>query len=146
MSELDTDQLHRSPVHKGLGMSVVEYKRGFVIVSMPLSEEVRRGYEGTIHGGILATFADAACASCLVGCYDLDSEFTVTTDMHVRYYRQPGWQPVAPHPDRKYLVRPPGITGELAPSAAGASPRRAGLGGRPSRPRFVGVSGDDAPS
>jgi uncharacterized protein (TIGR00369 family) len=70
-------------------MSVVEYKRGFVILSMPLSEEFRGGYEGTSHGGILATFADAACASCLVGCYDLDSEFTVTTDMRVRYYRQP---------------------------------------------------------
>ena len=70
MAEIDTDQLQRSRVHKGLGMSVVEYKPGFVILSMPLSEEVRRGYEGTIHGGILATFADAACASCLVGCYD----------------------------------------------------------------------------
>jgi acyl-coenzyme A thioesterase PaaI-like protein len=54
MAELDTDQLHRSPVHKGLGMSVVEYKPGFAILSMPLSEEVRGGYEGTIHGGILA--------------------------------------------------------------------------------------------
>jgi|SRR5215218_669908 len=94
MAELDTDQLHRSPVHKGLGMSVVEYKPGFAILSMPLSEEVRGGYEGTIHGGILATFADAACASCLVGCYDLDAEFTVTTDMHVRYYRQPRGGPL----------------------------------------------------
>src|SRR5215218_6813615 len=94
MAELDTDQLHRSPVHKGLGMSVVEYKPGFAILSMPLSEEVRGGYEGTIHGGILATFADAACASCLVGCYDLAAEFTVTTDMHVRYYRQPRGGPL----------------------------------------------------
>ena len=37
---------------------------------------------------MLATFADVAFACCLEGCYDLNSQFTVTTDMHVRYYRQ----------------------------------------------------------
>ena len=94
MYVLDTEQLHRSPVHKVLGMSVVEHKPGFAVLSMPLTEEVRGSYEGTIHGGILATFADVACASCLVGCYDVDSEITVTTDMHVRYYRQPRGGPL----------------------------------------------------
>ena len=94
MAEFNTDEVNRSPVHKNLGMSVVEYKPGFVVLSMPLTEEVRGGYKGTIHGGILATFADAACAFSLVGCYDLESEFTVTTDMHVRYYRQPRGGPL----------------------------------------------------
>jgi uncharacterized protein (TIGR00369 family) len=94
MAEFDTEELHRSPVHKTLGMSVVEHKPGFVVLSMPLTEDVRGGYEGTIHGGILATFADAACAFSLAGTYDLDSEFTVTTDMHVRYYRQPRGGPL----------------------------------------------------
>jgi uncharacterized protein (TIGR00369 family) len=94
MYVLDTEQLHRSPVHKGLGMSVVEHKPGFAVLSMPLTEEVRGGYEGTIHGGLLATFADVACASCLAGSYDETSELTVTTDMHVRYYRQPRGGPL----------------------------------------------------
>ena len=35
---------------------------------------------------------EAAC--CLIGCYDLSSQFTVTTDMHVRYYRQPHGGPL----------------------------------------------------
>ena len=85
----DDAQLHRSPVHKQMGMTVVEQNPGFVVLSMPLSENIRGYFEGSIHGGMLATFADTACASCLVGCYDFQSEFTVTTDMHVRYYRQP---------------------------------------------------------
>ena len=45
---------------------------------------------------------------------------------------------VALHRDTKSLVRPAGITGELAAGVPGASPRRAGLG---RRPRFGGVWG-----
>jgi acyl-coenzyme A thioesterase PaaI-like protein len=67
MVEFDDEQLHLSPVHKRLGMSVVDFKPGFVVLSMPLSDEVRGVYEGTI---------------------------TVTTDMHVRYYRQPRGGPL----------------------------------------------------
>lgn len=61
---------------------------------MPLTDDVRGLFEGTVHGGMLATFADAACACCLIGCYDLSSQFTVTTDMHVRGYRQPHGGPL----------------------------------------------------
>ncbi|MBP1817179.1 PaaI family thioesterase [Mycobacterium sp. OAE908] len=86
---IDDALLHRSPVHKNLGMSVVEYKPGFIVLSMPISDDISGLFEGTVHGGMLATFADTACATCLVGCYDDQSEATVTTDMHVRYYRQP---------------------------------------------------------
>jgi uncharacterized protein (TIGR00369 family) len=89
-----TQKLYRSPVHKKLGMSVVEHKPGFIVLSMPLSDEIRGVFEGTVHGGMLATFADTACATCLAGCYDSDAEFTVTTDMHVRYYRQPRGGPL----------------------------------------------------
>jgi uncharacterized protein (TIGR00369 family) len=86
--------LHRSPVHKRLGMTVEEFKPGFIVLSMPLSDDIRGLYEGTVHGGMLATLAGTACATCLVGCYDHETEFTVTTDMHVRYYRQPRGGPL----------------------------------------------------
>jgi uncharacterized protein (TIGR00369 family) len=89
MTTLDDEQLHRSPVHKRMGMSIVEHEPGTTVLSMPLSDDIRGFFDGSIHGGMLATFADAACACCLVGCYDYSSEFTVTTDMHIRYYRQP---------------------------------------------------------
>jgi len=90
----DDAQLHMSPVHKQMEMTVVEHRPGFVVLSMPLRDEIRGLFEGTIHGGMLATFADTACATCLVGSYDMQSEFTVTTDMHVRYYRQPRGGPL----------------------------------------------------
>ena len=90
----DDAQLHLSPVHKQMGMSVVEQKPGAVVLSMPLRDDMRGYFEGTIHGGLLATFADTACACCLFGCYDFTAEFTVTTDMHVRYYRQPRGGPL----------------------------------------------------
>lgn len=83
-----------SPVHERLQLSIVQQGPGLAILSMPLSDDVRGYFEGTVHGGMLATLADAACASCLVDCYDFNSNFTVTTDMHVRYYRQPKGGPL----------------------------------------------------
>lgn len=88
------EELHRSPVHKSMNMSVIEQKPGLAVLSMPLSDELQGLYEGSIHGGMLATFADTANAWCLIGCYDFPSELTVTTDMHVRYFRQPRGGPL----------------------------------------------------
>ena len=86
---LTTEQLCLSPVDERLQMTVVRSEPGLAVISMPLTDEVRGFYEGTIHGGMLATLADAACAGCLWGVYDFGPQFTVTTDIHVRYYRQP---------------------------------------------------------
>jgi len=62
---LDNERLHMSPVHKRMRMSVVRVEPGLAVLSMPLSEELRGYFDGSIHGGMLATFADAASASCL---------------------------------------------------------------------------------
>jgi len=91
---LTTEQLRLSPVHDRLQMSVVRSEPGVAVVSMPLTDDVRGFYEGTVHGGMLATLADAACAGCLWGVYDFGPQFTVTTDIHVRYYRQPKGGPL----------------------------------------------------
>jgi uncharacterized protein (TIGR00369 family) len=90
----DTERLHMSPVHKRMQMSVVLVEPGRAVLSMPLAEELRGFFEGSIHGGMLATFADAASALCLVDSYDFNTHFTVTTDIHVRYYRQPKGGPL----------------------------------------------------
>ena len=74
-----------SPVHDRLQVSVVRQDEGLAVLSMPLTDDIRGYFEGSIHGGMLATFADIAYACCLEGCYDLAYQFTVTTDMHVRY-------------------------------------------------------------
>ena len=91
---MNDERLHLSPVHKSMQMSVVRVEPGLAILSMPLTENLRGYFEGSIHGGMLATFADAASASCLDGAYDFNSHFPVTTDIHVRYYRQPKGGPL----------------------------------------------------
>jgi uncharacterized protein (TIGR00369 family) len=91
---MNNERLHMSPVHKSMQMSVVRVEPGLAILSMPLTEDLRGYFEGSIHGGMLATFADAASASCLEGAYDFNSHFPVTTDIHVRYYRQPKGGPL----------------------------------------------------
>jgi uncharacterized protein (TIGR00369 family) len=94
MVTLDTERLHLSPVHKRMQMSVVRVEPGLAVLSMPITEEIRGYFDGSVHGGMLATFADAASASCLNSAYDWNSQFTVTTDIHVRYYRQPNGGPL----------------------------------------------------
>ena len=94
MASLTNERLHMSPVHKRMQMNVDRAEPGLAILSMPLSEELRGYFEGSIHGGMLATLADAASASCLEGAYDFDTHFPVTTDIHVRYYRQPTGSPL----------------------------------------------------
>jgi uncharacterized protein (TIGR00369 family) len=86
--------LHRSPVHKRMQMNVDRVEPGTAIISMPLTEDVRGLFEGSIHGGMLATLADAASASCLDGVDDYNANFPVKTDIHVRYDRQPKGGPL----------------------------------------------------
>jgi uncharacterized protein (TIGR00369 family) len=94
LNNMNTERLHMSPVHARLQMSVVRVEPGVAVLSMPLSEDIRGYFDGSIHGGMLATFADAASAACLDDAYDFNTDFPVTTDIHVRYYRQPHGGPL----------------------------------------------------
>jgi len=87
--EATEDLRRRSPVHEQMQISVVRQEQGVAILSVPLTENSRGVAEGSIHGGMLATLADVASGFCLEGSFELGSEFPVTTDMHIRYYRQP---------------------------------------------------------
>jgi uncharacterized protein (TIGR00369 family) len=77
------------PLHDLMRQTVVAREEHSLTMTMELSDAVRGAAEGTIHGGILATFADVVAAAALTGAYDGASELPVTTDLHVRYYRQP---------------------------------------------------------
>ena len=92
--EATEDLRRRSPVHEHMQFNVVRQEEGVAILSMPLTENLRGIAEGSIHGGMLATLADAASAFCLVGSFELGSQIPVTTDMHIRYYRQPQGGPL----------------------------------------------------
>jgi uncharacterized protein (TIGR00369 family) len=76
------------PLHRQLGLRILQL-RPTTVLSMELSDSVRGFYQGSVHGGILATFADAASATALWDSFDRETSIPVTTDMHIRYYRQP---------------------------------------------------------
>ena len=77
-----------TPLHELMRLRALARDQDSVTISMELTDLFRGFSEGSIHGGMLATFADVASAVALTG-YDRESEIPVTTDLHVRYYRQP---------------------------------------------------------
>ena len=78
-----------TPIHGRMGLEILRMDGDATVVTMELSDEVRGAAAGSIHGGSLGTFADAASAIALSGTYDTAGHMPVTTDMHIRYYRQP---------------------------------------------------------
>jgi uncharacterized protein (TIGR00369 family) len=84
----DSTPVFAIPVHDRMGMKILQHGPR-AVVTMELTEEVRGAFEGSVHGGMLATLADVACALAAAGTYDSEEEVPVTTDLHVRYYRQP---------------------------------------------------------
>jgi uncharacterized protein (TIGR00369 family) len=76
------------PLHRQLGVKLLQL-RPTTVLSMELSDSVRGFYSGSVHGGILATFADVSSATALWDSFDRETSIPVTTDMHIRYYRQP---------------------------------------------------------
>jgi uncharacterized protein (TIGR00369 family) len=81
------------PLHHQLGLQLVQLTP-HVVLTMELSDAVRGLAHGSVHGGILATFADIAGAVSLWDAFAKGEEIPVTTDMHVRYYRQPKGGPL----------------------------------------------------
>jgi uncharacterized protein (TIGR00369 family) len=88
-----TEAIRRVPLHALMGLTVLEGGRERTVVTMDLSDGVRGPTEGTVHAGILATLADTASAFALRP-YVASTEMPVTTDLHLRYYRQPHGGPL----------------------------------------------------
>jgi acyl-coenzyme A thioesterase PaaI-like protein len=100
------DSQRRTPVHAHMGLKCLEHGPR-TVVTMELSDSVRGPVPGSVHGGMLATLADAASAFAISGEYELEAEIPVTTDMHIRYHPQ--------------LARPRRAWPSLAMSGSGVS-------------------------
>jgi len=75
------------PLHAYMGIKLVDLEPSAVL-TMDLGDHVRGFAPGSVHGGMLATLADVAAAVSLWRSVD-DTNIPITTDMHMRYYRQP---------------------------------------------------------
>jgi uncharacterized protein (TIGR00369 family) len=76
-------------VHDRMGISIIDVTDDSAELTMELTAETAGSAPGTVHGGMLATFADVAAATALTRSVDNEKFIQVTTDMHVRYFRQP---------------------------------------------------------
>jgi acyl-coenzyme A thioesterase PaaI-like protein len=80
--------VRQTPLHAHMDPKCLEHGP-HTVVTMEVSDSVRGSARGSAHGGMLATLADAASAWTLSGAYEFGVEVPVTTDLHIRYYRQP---------------------------------------------------------
>ncbi|MCU1461168.1 MAG: putative thioesterase [Acidimicrobiales bacterium] len=79
------------PLHDHIGMKVRTLGPPAVI-EVPLTDAIR-GAVAPVHGGIIATIADVACAAA-IGPFDYSTEIPVSTELHVRYLGQPRTSPL----------------------------------------------------
>jgi uncharacterized protein (TIGR00369 family) len=79
------------PFHEYAGMTIEVGSPATVTV--PLGDSIRGAFN-PLHGGIAASLADVACATALTSELGAGKGMPVTTDLHVRFYRQPKEGPV----------------------------------------------------
>jgi len=88
------DHLRRAhadtPLHKLLGLHIVDADPDVVIVEMPVAPGAFNA-SGNLHGGAIATLVDVAAGSCAAraGTFRPGENTIVTADLHVRYLGRP---------------------------------------------------------
>jgi uncharacterized protein (TIGR00369 family) len=81
-------------LHDRMGITIVAITEDSAEATMELSAETAGAAPGTVHGGMLATFADVTAALALTRSLNDQGLIQVTTDMHIRYFRQPKGGPL----------------------------------------------------
>ena len=81
-------------LHDRMGITIVAITDDSAEATMELSAETAGSGPGTVHGGMLATFADVTAALALTRSLTNEGLIQVTTDMHIRYFRQPRGGPL----------------------------------------------------
>jgi uncharacterized protein (TIGR00369 family) len=84
-------------LHDRMGITIVAVTDKSAELSMQLSDETSGSGPGTVHGGLLATFADIAAAMAVTRSLDNETQIQITTDLHIRYFRQPKSGPLTAH-------------------------------------------------
>lgn len=81
-------------LHERMGITIVAISEDSAETTMELNAETAGSAPGTVHGGMLATFADVTAALALTRSVNSQEHIQVTTDMHIRYFRQPKGGPL----------------------------------------------------
>jgi uncharacterized protein (TIGR00369 family) len=85
---------HTMALNKQLELRFLGCEGDTLSATMALSESVSTSIEGTVHGGILASFADVVSAYAAIATHRAGAGPLVTTELHIRYFRQPRSSPL----------------------------------------------------
>ena len=136
------------PLHRLLGIALVELGRTRAVFSMPIRESAFNS-SGNLHGGSIATLIDVAAGTtaALASGFKPGEQTLVTADLHVRYLARPRGDVVYASGDvlragRQLIVVDARVTDEedrliaVADFSSMIVPRRAPL--KPSTPQGTG--------
>jgi uncharacterized protein (TIGR00369 family) len=89
-AQRERDWFSQVPLHKVLGIELVEMGDAFAVFSMPVAEGAFNS-TGNLHGGAIATLIDIAsgAAAALGSGFKPGQQTLVTADLHVRYLGRP---------------------------------------------------------
>jgi acyl-CoA thioesterase len=82
------DDFDNHPLHKMLGITLVERKPGFGRIRLTKTPDTPSGIGGSVHGGILATMVDVAMLVAIFAEMRPDQEPAGTADLSISYLRQ----------------------------------------------------------
>jgi uncharacterized protein (TIGR00369 family) len=76
-----------NPFHALIGVELVERGDGYARCRLPVTEKVRGGVGGSVHGGVLSTLADIATIAAVSTQVRPDEEMAGTAELNISYLR-----------------------------------------------------------
>ena len=76
-----------NPFHQVLGVELEERSPGYARVRLPMSERVRGGVAGSVHGGVLSALADITTLAAMQGMFTGGERAAGTAELSVSYLR-----------------------------------------------------------
>jgi uncharacterized protein (TIGR00369 family) len=75
------------PLHRFLGLSIVEKREGFVRIALDTGPNTLGGVGGSVHGGVLAALVDIVILQALFSVPDPNVTPAGTADLNITYLR-----------------------------------------------------------
>jgi uncharacterized protein (TIGR00369 family) len=76
-----------NPFHQLLGVELEEQSQGYARVRLPVTDRVRGGVGGSVHGGVLSALADIATLGAMQSLFDARARPAGTAELSVSYLR-----------------------------------------------------------
>ncbi len=75
------------PLHRAMGLTLDQLRKGFARVSMRPSDFTIGGVAGSVHGGLLAALVDIAMLEALMTLFDDEEQPAGTADLNITFMR-----------------------------------------------------------